>query len=257
MTDDKESSLTQYKFHFICIRQVTRRNDMTNDKKTVKIWDPLVRIGHWTLVIAFFMAYFTEDDFMTLHAWAGYVVGAYVLIRVLWGFVGGRQARFSNFVHSPAKIFGYLKNLIARKPQHYTGHNPAGGAMVLALLLSLAGTTWTGLKLYAVEENKGPLAISARQVQAPIQTINLISVAKAEDNDDEDEGAESELIENEHKVDKQGEEYWEELHEAFTNLTLLLVFLHVVGVIVSSYIDKENLVKAMLTGKKEIDDSYK
>ncbi len=233
---------------------------MTNDKKTVKVWDPLARIGHWTLVVAFFTAYFTEDDFMTAHIWSGYVVGAYVLIRILWGFVGGRQARFSNFVYSPVKIFGYLKNLIARKPQHYTGHNPAGGAMVLALLLSLTGTTWTGLKLYAVEDNKGPLAISARQVQSPIQSINLIPVAKAEDNDDEDEGdegAESELIDNENKVDKQSEEYWEELHEDFTNLTLLLVFLHVIGVIVSSYIDKENLVKAMLTGKKEIDDSYK
>jgi cytochrome b len=230
---------------------------MTYDKKAVKVWDPLVRIGHWTLVIAFFTAYFTEDDFMTLHALAGYVVGAYVLIRVLWGFVGGRQARFSNFVYSPAKVFGYLKNLIARKPQHYIGHNPAGGAMALALLLSLAGTTWTGLKLYAIEDNKGPFATSARQVQTPIQSINLISVAKAEDNDDEDKVEESELIDNKNKVDKQDEEYWEELHELFANLALLLVFLHVVGVIVSSYIDKENLVKAMLTGKKEIDDSYK
>jgi cytochrome b len=230
---------------------------MINDKKTLKVWDALIRIGHWTLVIAFFTAYFTEDDFMTQHVWAGYIVGAYVLIRVLWGFVGSRQARFSNFVYSPAKIFGYLKNLIAREPQHYIGHNPAGGAMVLALLLSLAGTTWTGLKLYAVEDNKGPLAFSAKQLQTPIQSINLISVAKAEDNDEEDEGAKSELIDNENKVDKQGEEYWEELHELFANLTLLLVFLHVVGVIVSSYIDKENLVKVMLTGKKEIDDSYK
>jgi cytochrome b len=229
---------------------------MVNDKKTVKVWDPLVRIGHWTLVVAFFTVYFTEDDLLTVHVWAGYVVGAYVLIRVLWGFVGGRQARFSNFVYSPAKVFGYLKNLIARKPQHYNGHNPAGGAMVLALLLSLAGTTWTGLKLYAVEENKGPLAISARQVQTPIQPIDLISVAKA-DNDDEDKGEESELNDKDHKVDKEDEEYWEELHEVFANLTLLLVFLHVVGVIVSSYIDKENLVKAMLTGKKEIDDTYK
>ena len=229
---------------------------MTNDKKTLKVWDPLVRIGHWTLVVAFFTAYFTEDDFMALHVWAGYVVGAYVLIRVLWGFVGDKNARFTNFVYFPTKIFGYLKNLIARKPQHYTGHNPAGGAMVLALLLSLTGTTWTGLKLYAVEENKGPLAISARHVQTPIQTASLISVAKAEDND-EGKGEEPELIDKEHNVDKQGEKYWEELHELFANLTLLLVFLHIVGVIVSSYIDKENLVKAMLTGEKEIDGTYK
>ena len=221
---------------------------MINDKKTLKVWDPLIRIGHWTLVIAFFTAYFTEDDFMTLHAWAGYIVGAYVLIRILLGFVGGKYARFSNFVYSPVKILGYLKNLIALKPQHYIGHNPAGGAMVIALLFSLSATTFTGLKLYAVEENKGPFAISEEQAQ--IQSLNLISVAKAEDQDSEDE-------EFERRIDKESEEFWEELHEVFANLTLLLVFLHVFGVVVSSYIEREKLVKAMFTGEKDIDDTYR
>lgn len=229
---------------------------MTNNKKAVQVWEPLIRIGHWTLVIAFFTAYFTEDDLMTQHVWAGYIVGAYVLIRVLWGFVGSKHARFNNFVYSPAKIFSYLKNLIACKPQHYIGHNPAGGAMVVALLLSLAGTTLTGMKLYAVEENKGPFSVSAKQVQTQIQSATLISEDKAEDNDNEDEGEESEIINNDHEVNKQGEKYWEELHELFANLTLLLVFLHIIGVVVSSYIDKEKLVKAMLTGKKQIDDTY-
>jgi len=227
---------------------------MTNDKKTLKVWDPLVRIGHWTLVISFFTAYFTEDDFMTLHVWAGYVVGGYLLIRILWGHVGGKYARFSNFVYSPVKIIGYLKNLITCKPQHYIGHNPAGGAMVVALLLSLAVTTLTGLKLYAVEDNKGPFAIPVKQARTQIQSTSLILVAQKEDN--KNEGEESELINNEHEINNQGEEYWEELHEVFTNLTLLLVFLHIFGVVVSSYIDKEKLVKAMLTGKKDIDDTY-
>jgi cytochrome b len=224
---------------------------MTTNKKTVKVWSPLIRIGHWTLVIAFFTAYFTEDDFMTLHVWTGYVVGAYLLIRVLWGFVGSKYVRFSSFVYSPARIFGYLKNLITRKPQHYIGHNPAGGAMVIALLFSLAGTTLTGMKLYAVEDNKGPFAITAQQAQTQLQSVGLIAEAKAEDDDEEHK-----VINNSHKIDKEAEEFWEELHELFTNLTLLLVFLHIGGVIVSSYIDKEKLVKAMLTGKKEIDDTY-
>ncbi len=222
---------------------------MTTIKKTVKVWSPLIRIGHWTLVIAFFTAYFTEDDFMNLHAWAGYIVGIYLLIRILYGFVGGKYMRFSNFVYAPAKIIFYLKNLIARKPQHYIGHNPAGGAMVVALLVSLAGTTLTGMKLYAVEENKGPFAITATQAQS----VSLIVEAKAE-NDDEDEGLKA--VKNNRKVNKQAEEFWEELHELFANLTLLLVFLHVGGVIASSIIDKEKLVKAMLTGEKNIDDTY-
>jgi len=223
-------------------------------KKTVKVWDPLVRIGHWTLVIAFFTAYFTEDDFLTLHVWAGYIAGAYVLIRVLWGLIGNQYARFSAFVYSPTKIFAYLKNLIARKPQHYISHNPAGGAMVIALLIGLTGTTLTGLQLYAVEENKGPFALTTSQnVDPQTPSTHLISVAKAESSNQDEE---SDTVNSGHVVDKQAEDFWEELHEIFVNLTLLLVFLHIAGVIISSIIDKEKLVKAMLTGKKEIDDSY-
>jgi cytochrome b len=229
---------------------------MINKNESVKVWNPLIRIGHWVLVIAFFTAYFTEEDFMSIHVWAGYIVGVYLLMRILLGFVGERYVRFSNFVYSPVKITAYLKNLIARKPQHYIGHNPAGGAMVIALLLSLIGSTVTGLKLYAVEDNKGPFAISAEQVQTQFQSAALISVAKAEDAKDDDEDEESERADTNHKVDKQSEEFWEESHELFVNLTLLLVFFHILGVIVSSYVDKEKLVKAMLTGKKDIDDTY-
>jgi cytochrome b len=221
-----------------------------NNTKTVNVWDPLVRIGHWTLVIAFFTAYFTEDDFMTQHVWAGYVVGTVVAIRIIWGLIGSRHARFSDFIYSPATVFGYLKNLISRKPQHYVGHNPAGGIMVIALLLSLSATVFTGLKLYAVEENSGPFAINAQP------TSSLIAVAKAEEEEEEDEENEGRMKES-HSVNEADEEFWEELHETFVNITLLLVFLHIGGVIVSSIIDKEKLVKAMVTGKKEIDDTYR
>jgi cytochrome b len=226
---------------------------MTTSKKTIKVWSPFIRIGHWTLVIAFFTAYFTEDELMTVHAWAGYTVGAYLILRILLGFVGSKHARFSHFLYSPARIVDYLKNLIARKSQHYIGHNPAGGAMVIALLLSLAGTTLTGLKLYAVEENKGPLALTAEQVKKQLQSIQFMAEAKADDDDDD-------ALENEtesHEIDQEAEEFWEESHELFANLTLFLVILHIAGVIASSIIDKEKLVKAMLTGKKDIDDSYR
>jgi cytochrome b len=237
------------------LRQLKRNVIMASDKKIVSVWDPLVRIGHWTLVIAFFTAYFTEDDLMQVHTWAGYTVAAVVLIRIVWGFVGSKHARFSDFIYAPAKVLAYLKNLLARKPQHYIGHNPAGGAMAIALLLSLAGTTFTGMKLYAVEENEGPFAITTQQAQTHMDKASIISSAKA-DEEEEDDDEKSEGANNGHVVDEQAEEYWEELHETFTNLTLLLVFLHIGGVIFSSIVDKEKLAKAMITGKKEIDDSY-
>ncbi len=227
---------------------------MTNDKKIVNVWDPLVRIGHWTLVAAFFTAYFTEDDLMDVHTWAGYTVAAVVLIRIVWGFIGSKHARFGDFIYAPAKVLAYLKNLLARKPQHYIGHNPAGGAMVVALLLSLAATTFTGMKLYAVEENEGPFAVTAQQAQTHMDKTSIISTAKAEEEENEDESTEAN--EGSQAVDKEAEHFWEELHETFVNLTLLLVFLHIGGVIFSSIVDKEKLVKAMITGKKEVDDSY-
>jgi len=84
-----------------------------------------------------------------------------------------------------------------------------------------------------------------------MQAVSLISEAKAEDDDKE-----TNALAIDQKVDKQAEKFWEELHELFANTTLLLVFLHVGGVIVSSIIDKEKLVKAMITGEKNVDDSY-
>ncbi len=227
--------------------------------KTVKVWDPIVRIGHWVLVIAFFTAYFTEEEFLTQHVWAGYVVGVVVVVRFFWGLGGtGKHARFRDFIYSPAAIFGYLKGLVQGKPQHYLGHNPAGGAMVIVLLLSLFGTVFTGLNLYAVEENAGPLA---KFYTAQSATISVISQAKADEANGREEAEDEELVQKStvntgmptHHVNEQDEEFWEELHEFFANFTLFLVVLHVFGVIISSKIDRENLVKAMITGKKELE----
>lgn len=223
-------------------------------KSNVKVWDPLVRIGHWTLVAAFFAAYFSEDDLMSVHVWAGYVVVAYLIVRIVWGLIGSRYARFTQFIYPPSKIIAYLKQLASGKAQHYVGHNPAGGAMVLALLLSLTVTTITGLKLYAVEDNKGPFAISVEQNAAQNTHLSEVSVSLSVDQKSDDD--ESEEQENNRDVEKPGEAFWEELHELFANLTLFLVFLHIVGVVVSSRIDKEKLIKAMLTGEKNVDDTY-
>lgn len=226
------------------------------NKKIIIVWDPVIRIGHWVLVLAFFTAYFTAEEWMTIHTWAGYIVVAVIFIRVIWGFFGSKHARFVDFMYQPTQILTYLKNLLARKSQHYIGHNPAGGVMVIALLLSLAATTFTGMKLYAVEENAGPFAVTAQQVQLTVNKISIVATAKAEKEEEEAADENSEGTKNGFVVNEQAEKYWEELHETFVNLTLLLVLLHIGGVIFSSIVDKEKLVKAMVTGKKEIDDSY-
>lgn len=212
---------------------------MQQGNEQVRIWDPLVRIGHWTLVSAFIIAYLTEDELLSQHVWAGYVVAAVVLVRIVWGFVGTRHARFRDFVCRPAATFRYLVDIGRHRAKRYLGHNPAGGAMIIALLACLLVTTYSGLKLYAIEENAGPLAgVADIGVPAPA----LIAPARADDDGDGHEyGSE------------QAEEFWEELHEIAANLTLLLVVLHVAGVIIASRAHHENLVRAMVTGRKRRD----
>jgi len=204
----------------------------------IRVWDPLVRIFHWSLVLSFAIAYLTGEEESNLHIYSGYAVLGLIAFRVIWGFIGSRYARFSDFVYSPGAVSRYLKSLVEQKPEHYVGHNPAGGWMVIAMLLSLFVVSVSGLKLYAVEEGLGPLANAS-------PSLTIISTAYADSDD-------SGYVENEteHAEDEEAEEFWEEIHEASTNFMLLLIFLHIAGVIVSGRLHDESLVKAMITGKK-------
>ena len=204
----------------------------------IRVWDPLVRIFHWSLVLVFTIAYLSGDEESSLHIYSGYVVLGLITFGVLWGLIGTRYARFSNFVYSPGTVIQYLKGLAAKKPTHYMGNNPAGGWMVIAMLLCLAIVSVSGLKVYAIEEGLGPLAGTP-------PALTVISAAYADDDDDDHEKRG-----DRHNEDEEAEEFWEEIHEVSSNFMLLLIFLHIAGVIVSGRLHDENLVKAMLTGKK-------
>lgn len=201
---------------------------------SVPVWDILVRIFHWSLVLAFLTAYLTGDEYENIHAYAGYIVTGLIIFRVVWGFIGTRHARFRNFVTKPSAVFGHLKQMLAGQPDHYLGHNPAAGAMVVALLLTLSLTVFSGLKTYGAQ-GYGPLANSPE--------IGLVSLAIADDENDDEESEHDDH-------DNESEEYWEEIHEVSVNLTLLLIVLHVGGVLVSSHLERQNLTRAMITGNK-------
>jgi cytochrome b len=182
----------------------------------IKVWDPLVRVFHWSLVIAFFTAYLTEDDFLTLHTWAGYTVLGLIVFRLLWGFVGSNYARFSSFVTSPRIAWQYFKDALLFRAKRFLGHNPAGGMMIVLLLISLLLTTLSGLAAYGAVESAGPLA--------GLGTIGEL-----------------------------GEDMLKEVHEFFANFTIMLVIVHVGGVIFESLAHRENLVRAMFNGYKQVE----
>ena len=196
---------------------------------TIQVWDRLVRIGHWSLVIAFAVAYLTEDEALETHEWAGYAVATYIVVRGVWGFIGTEHARFSDFLFSPFKALAYLVDLVRMRAPRYIGHSPAGAMMVFALLFMLAGTTVTGIAELALSHGEGPLALVLEQTAT--QSTNT-TVEWGESRPQHEESA------------------MKELHELFANLTLILIALHVGGVIVASIAHKESLVLAMITGLK-------
>ena len=110
----------------------------------VRVWDPFVRVFHWSLVALFATAFLTGDEWKSLHENAGYAMAALVAMRIIWGFIGSRHARFTDFVRGPGTTLAFLRDTLAFRARRYLGHNPAGGAMVLALLAAIAMICLTG-----------------------------------------------------------------------------------------------------------------
>ncbi|MAX32889.1 Cytochrome b [Onishia taeanensis] len=167
---------------------------------SVKVWDLWLRLFHWGLVAAFATAWFSADEWSSLHHWAGYTVAGLLAWRCLWGIVGPPSARFTSFVRSPAAAVAHLRDMLSGKEKRHLGHNPAGAAMIIALLLSLAVLACSGW----------------------LSTTDRFW----------------------------GVDWVQEVHELAGDLVLVLVGLHLVGVIASSWLTRENLVRAMITGRK-------
>lgn len=203
---------------------------MTNHHTTeITVWDPLVRLFHWTLVLAFALAYctqsewfehfrdrFDEEGLQVVHVWAGYTIVALLLFRLLWGFMGPRYARFSDFAYGPRTVLAYVKNVLTLRAERHLGHNPAGGLMIIVLLISLTMVVTAGLLLYGADKGLGPLA-------------GLLSNSS--------EGA---------------VRAFKKLHEFFADFTVLLIAGHLIGVVWESLLHRENLTRAMITGRKRV-----
>ena len=168
---------------------------------SVLVWDLPVRVFHAMLAFSFIGAYITAESerWRLVHVTLGYTVAALVVFRIVWGLVGTRHARFSDFVRAPQAAMRYLGSMLRGRPEHHPGHNPAGALAIVALLALAHAVTATGWANY------------------------------------------NEL----------GGEWLEEVHEAAANLMLGVVLVHVAGVIVGSWMHRENLARAMVTGRKQ------
>ncbi len=212
----------------------------TDQPTSVQVWDPLVRYGHWALVIAFAVAYLSGEDEAggpdQLHVWSGYAVGFIVAVRVLWGLVGTGHARFSDFAYGPMTALRYFADELRGRAKRTIGHSPAAAYMIAALLLCLTATVATGLVANS-DAGKSPRA-SAHGL--------VIAQAHADEHKGRSESG--------GKHGRGGESVVGELHEALANITLGLIILHILGVGVASVAHRENLVAAMFSGRKRSGD---
>lgn len=111
---------------------------------TVTVWDPLVRVFHWTIVTGVVLNLWVFEHGKYLHRVTGYVVVVALGIRLIWGIVGTRHARFSDFLPTPARVVGHVKTLLRGEDTRRLGHSPLGALMMLALMFILAGLGLTG-----------------------------------------------------------------------------------------------------------------
>lgn len=190
---------------------------------TIKVWDIPLRIFHWLLVAGFSVAYITEEDFLNIHIWAGYLVIGLLIFRLIWGFIGNEYSQFKNFLCSPAESFAYFKQVLTRTNKRYIGHNPAGAAMIVMMLVSILITSLTGLVL---------LEVISIPIGAQINSGFLKWIMESGYG---------------HSV--------EEIHEFFANFSVFLVVAHIAGVVFESISHKENLGRAMMTGEKRGEDA--
>ena len=183
----------------------------------VKVWDPFVRLFHWTVVTLFLCNFFLSDHGMPfqrgndLHRYAGFIVIGFVLARLIWGIIGTPHARFKNFIPNFGEFKKYLQALLKGEHLYYEGHNPAGAVMIIFLLLGLLATGVTGWL--------ASLAYVFTGWQASV--ANATSFVN-----------------------------WAPIHNAFANLTMLAAGIHITAVVLVSHFTRENLIHSMITGYK-------
>ena len=173
---------------------------LTMHERETPVWDLVTRIFHWSLVIAFCTAQLTAEEWDSAHEYSGYVILGLVGFRLIWGLIGPTNVRFFEFIKSPKTIMKHLTGLMTGHHIAESGHNPAGGAMVVVLLGWLAVTALTGW------------------MSIPLS------------------GSFAEIL--------------EDTHEFLGEFSLLLVASHIAGVIVMSILERQNLAKSMIDGKK-------
>ena len=191
---------------------------------SIKVWDIPTRLFHWLLVGLVLFSFITGKigiNAMRYHEWSGFAILVLVVFRLVWGFIGGQQSRFSTFVKGPTTITRYASSLLKKDSKPHIGHNPLGGWSILAMLITILIQVGTGLFANDDILTEGPLSAL---------------------------------------VSKQTSDWLTGVHHLNQKVLLVLVVIHIAAVIFYLIAKRENLIKPMITGnktwEKSIDSSH-
>ncbi len=184
--------------------------------KSFLVWDLPTRLFHWLIVILVFFSWYSVEVMEDLdkHFLSGYCALGLLLFRLTWGFLGTNYARFKNMLYSPAQILSYASGIFKKESTKFTGHNPLGSLSVFALLGVMLLQAVSGLFSNDEDWYFGPLS-------------DYVSTKTAD--------------------------RLTEFHHLNFNVLLALIVLHILAVFFYLFFKKENLLKPMVTGKKNID----
>ncbi len=118
--------------------------------QTLRVWDPVVRVFHWTLVSCFITNAFLNNPEKALHHYIGYTVVALVVLRVVWGLIGTRHARFSDFPPSVSAAMEQAQEMVTGRRRIHAGHSPLGALMIYNLLATFLAIGTTGYMMLTV-----------------------------------------------------------------------------------------------------------
>lgn len=204
-------------------------------------WDPLVRLTHWGVAAGVLAnGAFTEEG-SGVHLWVGYGVGALLALRLLWGFIGPAEARFSAFPPSPRRAIAHVRGIAEGRRTHHRSHNPLGALMVYALWGTLAVVIASGVAM------SGPPTLSTPPAAADSNA--RAHAAEPEDGEGDDEEA--------HETGRAGgaeheeDEWMEQVHETAANLLFVLAALHILGVAFETRRSGPQILTAMLGGRRK------
>jgi cytochrome b len=200
-------------------------------------WDFVVRLTHWTIAAAVIANGLLTKAGGVWHVWIGWIAMGALALRLIWGLVGTRQARFAAFPPDPKAALGHLSALARGRAAEHPSHNPAGALMAYAFWACLAVVVATGLTMTG---GKSPMTVAAEKAAVAAGDWSaLVDDTAPGDHDGDEESGETAL-----------DSIAEALHESAANLMLALALVHVAGVAVESRALGRNLALGMTVGRR-------